>query len=183
MRKKLRSGWWCVIFMSFVVFPCLLDWDKPPEPAVPERPTMELASCSAPVKAYYDIPLSRGLQDYTRSVCESYGVPFELALSVMYVESSFQADARNGQCYGLMQIHKCNFEWLTKEIGTVDYMDAEENILAGVFMLSEIISEYDGDLDKALTVYNRGCKGAAGMEESSYSNKVLAYMNNLKERR
>lgn len=134
---------------------------------------------------YYDIPLSHALQDHTRAVCQEYGVPAELALALMAVESSYRADAYYKDCYGLMQIHKVNHARLTDKLGLVDITQAEDNITAGVYMLSELLYEY-GDMHQACMAYNHGEAGAKrlwkqGIYSTGYSRKVLGIYEDLRE--
>ena len=57
------------------------------------------------------IALSYDLQLVARDAAETFGVPYRLLLAVMFRESSYNPEAENGICYGLMQIHQMNFEW------------------------------------------------------------------------
>lgn len=142
--------------------------------AEPEQPEREQEP------TYFNIVLSRELQSYTMKICAAYGVPYRLALSVMFAESSYRADVVNGQSYGLMQIHKINFNRLFAELGITDFLEPKSNIRAGVYMLAELLSKYN-NLHLALMAYNHGEAGAAklwrqGITESAYSRKVIKYM-------
>lgn len=57
-----------------------------------------------------DIPLSYELQEVMQQACEDYGVPYALALAIAECESSFNLDADNGTCWGLMQVHPINYQ-------------------------------------------------------------------------
>lgn len=59
-----------------------------------------------------DIPLSYELQEVMQQACEDYGVPYALALAIAECESSFNLDADNGTCWGLMQVHPINYDRL-----------------------------------------------------------------------
>ena len=85
-------------------------------------------------KTYRDIPLSHELQDIADKACEKYQVPQDVLYAVMEVESGYQTDARNGECYGLMQIHTVNLPYLNEKIGTTDLSDPEQNIEAGAYL-------------------------------------------------
>ncbi len=61
--------------------------------------------------------------------------------------------------YGLMQINKINHKWLSDKLEIIDFLDEEQNIHAGVFMLSLYLHKY-GDIDKVLMAYNMGENGA-----------------------
>ena len=92
------------------------------------------------VDKYRDIPLSHELQDVALAACEEYGVLPDVLYAVMEVESGYKVDAQNGSCYGLMQIHTINMEYLSSNIGTTDLTDPEQNIQAGAFIQSTLLS-------------------------------------------
>lgn len=151
---------------------------EPEEEHVPEG--LELAETSIPV---LDIPLSAELQAYTREVCHEYEVPFEIALGMMYAESSFRADAICGKCYGLMQVSDIHLPWLEAELGTTDLLDPEQNIRAGLFLFSGLLDKF-GDIHKSLMAYNHGQYGAKelweqGITSTKYSRKVVDYAAGL----
>ena len=91
-------------------------------------------------KTYRDIPLSHELQDIADKACEDYKIPQDVLYAVMEVESGYQTDAQNGQCLGLMQIHTINMEYLSSNIRTTDLTDPEQNIQAGAFIQSTLLS-------------------------------------------
>lgn len=129
----------------------------------------------------YNIPLSKELQEYTYSMCEYYLIPehYELVLAMMWQESHFKADlVSSTNDYGIMQINKCNHEWLSEQLGINNYMDAKQNIEAGTYLISKLLLKYE-DENKALMAYNMGETGArnvwsAGNYTSSYSRDVVA---------
>lgn len=121
------------------------------------------------------IPLPFELQDVMQEACDKYGVPYALALAVAESESDFDLEADNGTCWGVMQIHPINYDRL-RENG-IEPTEYEGNIVAGVFMLSELLEKYS-DTHKALMAYNCGETGARrlwkqGYDTSSYSRKVV----------
>ena len=129
-----------------------------------------------PAKVYRDIPLSHALQDVADRACEEYGILPDVLYAVMEVESGYQLDAQNGECYGLMQIHAINMEYLSNNIGTTDLTDSEQNIKAGAFILGGYLEKYS--LTDSLMAYNLGEGGAKrlwkqGIHETGYTNKVL----------
>lgn len=135
---------------------------------------------------YLDVPMSAELQDYARSVSEEYGIPFELTMAVIYVESGFDATAISSTgYYGLMQISYINHDSLSDELNINNFLDPYQNIRAGVHVLAEKIRESGGDFTKALMKYNRGNAVALqqmsqGIFSTAYTEKVLekyyAYM-------
>ena len=129
-----------------------------------------------PAKVYRDIPLSHALQDVADRACEEYGILPDVLYAVMKVESGYQVDAQNGSCYGLMQIHTINMEYLSSNIGTTDLTDPEQNIEAGAFILGGYLEKYS--LTDSLMAYNLGEGGAKrlwkqGIHETGYTKKVL----------
>lgn len=101
-------------------------------------------------QGYYreDVPLSYELQDVLHTSCEANGVPYEIGLGLIDVESDFNSDAASPSgCYGLCQLHPKYFP--------PDLNDAD-NIRTGMAYLGEKLERYDGDMDAALTAYNAG---------------------------
>ena len=128
------------------------------------------------VDKYRDIPLSHELQDVALAACEEYGVLPDVFFAVMEVESGYQLDARNGECFGLMQIHSINLPWLQEQIGTTDLSDPTQNIKAGAYILGGYLERYS--LTDSLMAYNLGEGGAKaqwaqGIHETAYTRKVL----------
>lgn len=128
------------------------------------------------VDKYRDIPLSHELQDVALAACEEYGVLPDVLFAVMEVESGYQLDARNGECFGLMQIHSINLPWLSEQIGTTDLSDPTQNIKAGAYILGGYLERYN--LTDSLMAYNLGEGGAKaqwaqGIHETAYTRKVL----------
>lgn len=129
----------------------------------------------------YDIPLDAALQEYTYNMCVDYYIPehYELMLALMWQESNFDASVVSStDDYGLMQINDVNHDWLSEELGLDDFLDPEQNIHAGVFLMAKLIHKY-GDVNKALMAYNMGERGAttywnSGTYSSAYSNSVIA---------
>ena len=137
-----------------------------------------------PQKVYCDIPLSHELQDAALAACQEYGVLPDVLYAVMEVESGYQADARNGQCIGLMQIHTINLSWLSEQIGVDNLSDPVQNIRAGAYLLGGYLQKYS--LADSLMAYNLGEGGAKkqwsrGIHETAYTRKVLACMAEGKE--
>lgn len=136
----------------------------------------EVVEVTEPEFTYSErIPLSCSLQEVMQQACKDYGVPYALALAVAECESCFDLEADSGICWGVMQINPCNYPRL-RELG-IEPTEYEGNIVAGVFMLGELLNKY-GDTSKALMAYNCGETGARrlwdqGYETSAYSRKVM----------
>lgn len=130
---------------------------EPEEKAAPQQP-------EEPVDLFYipEIPLGKELQEYTYDLCVENNVDYELVLAVMWRESRFELDATgyndNGtQDSGVMQINDCNKKWIANELNVTDLYDPQQNILAGVTMLSEFVDTY-GEHD-GLMAYGAGETG------------------------
>lgn len=109
------------------------------------------------------IPLEKKLQIAAFEACDIFEVPYPLIFAVMKCESDFNTEDSNGICYGLMQIHKSNFEWLQEELKEYEVDNIKEsprdNIYAGAYMLGTYLKKYK-DVHKALMAYNCGEYGA-----------------------
>lgn len=151
----------------------------------PQEPTTEELLASGILTD--DIALSYELQLVAREAAEEFDVPYKLLLAVMFRESSYNPNAANSICYGLMQIHQMNFEWLEGELkgyGVTDIKNnPRDNIYAGAYMLGRLIGKYE-DYHKALMAYNCGESRAKqlwadGYTTSTYSRNVITTMNEL----
>lgn len=139
------------------------------------------APCDAAAIPVYDIALSEELQRFTHVMCESYGIgdKYTLVLAMMKVESNYNPNLISAtNDYGLMQINECNHAKLRQKLGIVDFLDPEQSIEAGVYMISTLLNKYETD-EKALMAYNLGEGGAAslwnyGKYSTNYTDKVLA---------
>lgn len=85
-----------------------------------------------------------------------------------------------------MQINKINHEEIIAKLGITDFLDEKQNIEAGIYMLTQIVSKYD-ELNQILMVYNNGEAGAKalwdkGIYETEYSRRVIEKMNKLVRR-
>ena len=137
---------------------------------------------------YYDIPLSKELQDYTRKICEKYGnVDETLVYALIKQESNFRVKALgdNGKSKGLMQIQEIWHKERMKKLGVDSLMTAKGNIRVGIDILSEKIDKYN-DLGKALTAYNAGDGGAykyyfsKGIYANDYAKKIIKNKDKFK---
>lgn len=141
----------------------------------------------------YNIKLPEDQQKYAYSMCQTYGIQYELLLAVMYKESGYNPNAiGGGNSYGLSQIHISNFTNLKNRLGISNLLDPYDNIKAGAYMLAL----YMGSAKKvssdpttievyALNSYNMG-EGSyynncysRGIVDRGYSNSVLSLRNTL----
>lgn len=167
------------------IFDILLE-DKPPEAVASSSPgaappSTAPAETPEPVRHRDDIVsdgrlLAYELQEIMQDCCETYNVPYALALAIAEVETHFDPDAVSPtHDYGLMQINRCNHEWL-QSLG-MDPLTHAGNIEAGLYMIGSYLSRY-GDTEMALMAYNNGPGGArklwdAGTYQTNYTRKVM----------
>lgn len=105
---------------------------------------------------FYDIKLSKDLQKYTWDECQKYDLSYEYVLGVMFLESSFNIEARNGKCIGLMQLNtskprnkkESTAQWLARmtEIpkDKFDPYNPYHNIECGVYYLNYLRDKWRG---------------------------------------
>lgn len=89
-----------------------------------------------------DLPLSPVEQLEIKGICKEYGVSYELVLAIMYQESRFQRDAKNGPCKGAMQLNS-HFHKVD------DYFDIIQNAEGGCKFLRTLLDDYE---DEALAL-------------------------------
>lgn len=127
-----------------------------------------------------DCKLDKATQQFTFYLCKGYDIDWTLVMALMQKESSFRSDIISPtEDYGLMQINKMNHEWLTDTIGVTDYLDKEQNIRAGVFVLRKLFEEYT-DPNLVLMAYNMSADGAEtlwnkGIYTTPYVDDILTY--------
>jgi len=130
------------------------------------------------------IPLNVEMQLYTQELCDYYNVPYEVVLGVIDVESDFRLDIKSiTNDYGLMQINGGNFDWLSETLGVTDLLDPKQNILCGVYILADLMNEYEGHL--VFMGYNYGEGGmlravGKGYYSSPYSREVVVEIEKWK---
>lgn len=98
------------------------------------------------------------VEAYINSKSAEYGLDPEIVKAVIKVESNWQHDliGDNGQSYGLMQIQPRWHQARMDRLGVTDLLNPEQNVLVGCDLLAELLEKTNGDLDKALTIYNAG---------------------------
>lgn len=130
---------------------------------------------------YYDIALENERQDYVFETCSLYDVPCELVFAVMGVESSYiDSHISDNGDYGIMQINSINHSWLSEELGVNDFLNFEQNVLCGVYMLADYYHRYV-DFNKIAMCYRYGENAAKemwnnGITETEYTRKIIRLM-------
>lgn len=137
---------------------------------------------------YYDVPLTDDLQEYTQDVCEEYDFPcYDIIVAMIWTESGYREDiVSKTNDWGYMQINGINHQTLKDELGITDFLDGEQNIRAGIYMIQKLYHKY-GDIGKALMAYNCGEYGASklwkeGTTSTGYSRTIMQRATELTER-
>ena len=142
------------------------------EPIAPEI-HIETEKAGETPRTYQDVdfvplpvPMTEQDQAVVFGICQEYGVAFPLVMAIIEHESQFDGMTRSQtEDSGYMQINDCNAERLSG-LGFSDLYDLEQNVGAGVYILKELFSKYEGDATFVLMAYNAGEKGARDMRES-----------------
>ena len=145
-----------------------------------QKEATELPRSEEPERTYYDVPLSKGLQDIIIDTAGGRGVDPALVLAIIEKESGYNPDSAgdNGRSQGLMQIWRSFHEKRMEKLGAANLYDPRDNVIVGIDILAEKLDKYE-DIEKALIAYNAGDAGAKkhyfskGIYSSSYSRAVL----------
>lgn len=106
----------------------------------------------------------------------TFNLPPGLLSALCYVESHHKVDAihhddGDSDSLGIGQVKLKTARWLGFKGTKAQLMIPEVNIYYSGRYLKLQINRYNGNLEKALTAYNRG--NSRGIERSKYSTKVL----------
>lgn len=140
---------------------------KPTEPEVVVVEPEEVVE-----RVYYDVPLSETVQDVIIDECEKYGISPAVVIAIIEKESKFDTYAigDDGRSFGLMQIQaKWHLQRMI-DLNCTDLFNPSQNVTVGIDYLAELLNKY-GDIEKALTAYNRGNYNGTVTE---YAKAVLA---------
>ena len=157
------------------------------EPEEPSEPTKVEVQCvgtlPAPKPTYVtiDCPLDDDIQKAIFELCEEYDVDFAFTMALIFRESSFRPNADSGSSVGLMQINRINHEWLSEKLGITNFFNPEQNVKAGLYMLSDLFRKYENPR-LVLMAYNMGESGAKklwnkGVYTTDYAENVLRTMD------
>lgn len=125
-----------------------------------------------------------GIPEEIREICEKVGSEFsicpELLESMAYQESRFIPTAKNGNCYGLLQVNvKVHKDRIEKYGWTAEDMyDPEKNITVAADLLVELYETYSDENPIVLALYNGDWKAVNRYKEygfmSDYVEEVLS---------
>jgi soluble lytic murein transglycosylase-like protein len=104
----------------------------------------------------------------------------EIAFGLVRTESEFKDYATSHVgAIGLTQLMLPTARWFKRDATESDLRDSETNLEIGFRYLNELIDRYDGDVELALTAYNRGTGTVdrvlkrGGNPDNGYAGKVM----------
>ena len=125
-----------------------------------ERTTEEQAreqAIAANVAEFADYGLTEEMAGDIYDIAREADVDPEIAYGLIRAESSFKnTSTSHVGAVGLMQLMPRTAAWLVPGTTTSDLRNPDTNLKIGMKYLKQLIDKYDGDVDLALTAYNRG---------------------------
>ncbi|SFH77910.1 Transglycosylase SLT domain-containing protein [Pseudobutyrivibrio sp. OR37] len=123
------------------------------------------------------IKTATSYKDIFIEASQKYGVSYDLLTAIAEQESGFNPNAvSHTGAMGIMQIMPAT----ANELKLTHPFDAYENIMAGAKDISQKLSEYNGDLDKALAAYNAGSNAVDMYGGVPPYGETLSYVENVK---
>lgn len=112
---------------------------------------------SESLQRYADFNLSEDLANDIFDLALEAGVEPEIAYGLIAAESSFKNTSTSYVgAIGLTQLMPRTAAWLVPGTTAQDLRDPETNVRIGLKYLRQLTDKYDGNVDLALTAYNRG---------------------------
>lgn len=123
---------------------------------------------------------AEGLDNAFEESARFYNVPVNLLKAIGKAESNFDPYAQSAAgAQGVMQL----MPETARSLGVTDVFDARSNIMGGAKYISDLLKQYNGDIDLALAAYNAGSGNVekyGGVppfpETVNYIRKVKEYM-------
>lgn len=120
-------------------------------------------------------------EEYVEKYSDEYGIDKYLVYSIIKTESKFDPNAISSKgAKGLMQLTDVTSKWAFSELRIKDgnVYDPETNIRAGVWFLSRLYKEFDGDLKLIIPAYNAGAGNVKRwLRTESYSSDGKSLVN------
>lgn len=102
-------------------------------------------------------PVSGTLARTIREAAVENGIDPDIAFGLVRAESGFRSGATSRVgAVGLTQLMPGTARWLEPGTTRSDLRDPETNVRIGFRYLRSLIDQFEGDVDLALTAYNRG---------------------------
>lgn len=109
------------------------------------------------VAEFADYGLTEELAADIYDVARESDVDPEIAYGLIRAESSFKnTSTSHVGAIGLMQLMPRTAAWLVPGTTTAELRNPDTNLKIGMKYLRQLIDKYEGDVDLALTAYNRG---------------------------
>jgi soluble lytic murein transglycosylase-like protein len=125
------------------------------------------------------VPPGGDLRQAAALVARRHGLDPDLVIAVVSVESGFRPQAVSPKgAQGLMQLMPRTAE----SLGVVDAFDPEENLDGGVRHLVQLLTQYDGDVERALAAYNAGERAVRRHHGVPPYRETRAYVKKVLER-
>lgn len=103
---------------------------------------------------FYQLRLPDDVKQYCDDAQKEFNVSAELLEAIAFAESSFDSQAVNGDCLGLMQISTKWHKDRMNRLGVTDIYDTRGNIRVAADYLRELFNKHDGELYEVLMIYN-----------------------------
>ena len=120
------------------------------------------------------------MEQIFQKAAAKYGVSSNLLKAVAKVESGYQPGVvSSAGAIGVMQL----MPGTASSLGVTNAYDAEQNIMGGAKLLSQLLARYNNNLDLALAAYNAGPGnvakyGGAPPYTQKYISMIKSIMNN-----
>jgi len=125
--------------------------------------------------------IDRGLAEKIYDYATKHDIEPDVAYGLVFTESTFRDRAvSHVGARGLTQLMPRTAKWLDPGVSTRDLYDPDVNLDLGFRYLRQLIDKYEGDVENALTAYNRGpgtvdrILDRGGNPDNGYAGKVLA---------
>lgn len=123
-----------------------------------------------------EIPLTYDEQLSLYNAAQEFGVDYFLMIALIHRETNFRnIPGDGGESIGYAQIQPKWWSELMEEIGAVDLTVPEDNFRTACAILASLAERY-GNIEDALTAYNRGTPGF-----SQYAKTILVNAENWRE--
>jgi len=125
--------------------------------------------------------IDAGLAEKIYEYADKNDIEPDMAYGLVFTESTFRKRAvSHVGARGLTQLMPRTAKWLEPSVDTRDLFDPDTNLDIGFRYLRQLIDKYDGNVENALTAYNRGpgtvdkILKRGGNPDNGYAKKVLA---------
>lgn len=125
--------------------------------------------------------IDRDLAEKIYDYATKHDIEPDVAYGLVFTESTFRDRAvSHVGARGLTQLMPRTAKWLEPGVTTRDLYDPDVNLDLGFRYLRQLIDKYEGDVENALTAYNRGpgtvdrILDRGGNPDNGYAGKVLA---------